>query len=115
MNRRELLQVGYSSLLGIGLPSLLAHRAQAASKAAPTRRARSVVLVFLTGAPSHLDMFDLKPSAPAEVRGEFKPIASRTLGLHICEHLPFLAARSDKFAVVRSMTHDIPGHEQGTH
>lgn len=117
ITRRELLQVGYSGLLGLELPALLSRRAEAAEGASHSkaRKQRSVILIFLTGAPSHLDMFDLKPDAPAEVRGEFKPIASRTVGLRICEHLPRLAACSDEYAVLRSMTHDIPGHEQGTH
>lgn len=117
ISRREALQVGYSGLLGLGLPSLLQGRSHAAAKlgGAEAKTPRSVILIFLTGAPSHLDMFDLKPDAPAEVRGEFKPIASRTVGLQICEHLPRLAARSDKYAVVRSMTHGLPSHEHATH
>ncbi len=113
LTRRELLQVGYSGLLGMGLPSLLAPRARA--EPGKGRRAKGVILVFLTGAPSHLDMFDLKPDAPAEVRGTFRPIASRTAGMRICEHLPRLAARSHEFAVVRSMTHNLPSHEHATH
>src|SRR5437773_2126222 len=106
MTRRELVQIGYAGLLGLGLPSVLAGRTGAAEGAsrAGARPRRGVILIFLTGAPSHLDMFDLKPDAPAEVRGEFKPIAGHTSGLLICEHLPRLAARSDKYAVVRSMT-----------
>ena len=117
LSRRALLQVGYSGLLGLGLPTLMRGRAVAAGKAAPASRTspRSVILVFLTGAPSHLDMFDLKPDAPVEVRGEFKPIASRTVGLQICEHLPRLAGRSDKYAIVRSRTHGLPSHEHATH
>jgi Protein of unknown function (DUF1501) len=117
ISRRELLQVGYSGLLGLGLPSLLAGRTVAAEvpSSSNAKPQRSVILIFLTGAPSHLDMFDLKPDAPAEVRGEFKPIASRTVGLQICEHLPRLATRSDKYAVVRSMTHGMPSHEHATH
>src|SRR5207302_10966891 len=86
MTRRELLQVGYSGLLGVGLPSLLAQRAQAAetgrSAGGGSRRPKSVILVFLTGAPSHLDMFDMKPDAPPEVRGEFQPIATTVPGVH---------------------------------
>ena len=112
LTRRELLQVGYSGLLGIGLPSLLARQARAEAK---PRRAKSVILIFLTGAPSHLDMFDLKPNAPVEIRGTFKPIATRAPGVQVCEHLPMLAARADKFAVVRSMTHNLPSHEHATH
>ena len=117
ITRRELLQVGYSGLLGLGLPSLLANRAQAGSPASDRegKQARGVILIFLSGAPSHLDMFDMKPEAPVEVRGEFDPIATRAEGMTICEHLPGFAARADKFAVVRSMTHRLPSHEHATH
>lgn len=115
--RRELLQVGYSGLFGLGLSSLISRQALAGLDAGrtPNSRAKSVILVFLTGAPSHLDMFDLKPDAPAEVRGTFQAIATRTPGMSVCEHLPKLAARSDKFAVIRSMTHGLPSHEHATH
>src|SRR5436305_13983138 len=97
ITRREMLQVGYTGLLGISLPSLFAQRAESA-EAAPSRRGaarkpKSVIIVFLTGAPSHIDMFDLKPDAPPEVRGEFKPIATKVPGIQSCEHLPRLAAR----------------------
>lgn len=123
IKRRELLQAGFSGLVGMGLPSLLTHQARSATPLAPrgevtvtgSRRGRSVILIFLTGAPSHLDMFDLKPDAPEEVRGTFRPIATRAVGVQICEHLPRLAARADKFAVVRSMTHGLPSHEHATH
>jgi hypothetical protein len=115
LTRRELLQVGYSGLLGIGLPSLLARSTAAEAALQTPARAKSVVLIFLTGAPSHLDTFDLKPEAPVEIRGEFKPIATRSAGVHYCEHLPLLAARSDRLAVVRSMTHGLPSHEHATH
>ena len=78
ITRRELLQVGYSALLGVGLPSLLAQRAAAAgskrTEAGISRKPKSVILIFLTGAPSHLDTFDMKPDAPPEVRGEFQSI-----------------------------------------
>jgi len=113
LTRREFLQVGYSGLFGMGLPAVLANRAQAAETT--PRRARSVILIFLTGAPSQLDMFDLKPDAPESVRGTFRPIATRAVGVQICEYLPRLAARADKFAIVRSMTHGLPSHEHATH
>lgn len=115
--RRELLQVGYSGLFGLGLSSVLAQQARSGQDAArsATPRAKSVILIFLTGAPSHLDMFDLKPEAPAEVRGTFQPIATQTPGIEICEHLPKLAARSGKYAIIRSMTHGLPSHEHATH
>jgi uncharacterized protein (DUF1501 family) len=116
LTRRELLQVGYSGLLGIGLPSLLASSARSApTKERASRKGKSVILVFLTGAPSHLDTFDLKPDAPAEVRGEFKPLATKTPELRICEHLPRLAARSDKYAVVHSLAHRENNHLVATH
>jgi uncharacterized protein (DUF1501 family) len=117
ITRREMLQVGYTGLLGITLPSLLAQQPQsAAARPSRTKRqAKSVILVFLTGAPSHIDTFDLKPDAPPELRGEFKPIATKTPGLLVCEHLPRLAARSDKYAVVRSMAHRENNHLVATH
>jgi len=115
LSRRETLQVGFSGLLGVGLPSLLQAGGRSEVAIAKKTKPRSVILIFLTGAPSHQDMFDLKPDAPAEIRGEFKPIASRTPGLQICEHLPRLAARSDQYAIVRSMTHGLPSHEHATH
>ena len=113
MRRRELLQVGYSGLLGLGLPRLLSGRASA-SEAIP-RRAKSVVIVFLTGACSHHDTFDMKPGAPAEIRGEFQPIATSTPGLQVCEHLPQLAVRSDKYALIRSLSHKDNNHLMSTH
>src|SRR5688572_30619758 len=88
VNRRELMRVGGLSLLGLSLPSFL-KAAEAKSEHAPRRgRAKSVILFNLLGGPSHMDMFDLKPDAPAEIRGEFKPIATSVPGLQICEHLP---------------------------
>jgi hypothetical protein len=112
LSRREWLQVGYTGLLGIGLPSVLGRSAHAA---APGAGAKSVILVFLTGAPSHLDTFDPKPEAPPEVRGAFKPIATRASGVHVCEHLPGLAARADRYALVRSMAHRENNHLVATH
>jgi hypothetical protein len=73
------------------------------------------LLIFLTGAPSHIDTFDMKPDAPAEVRGSFKPVATKVPGVEVCEHLPLLAACADRWAVVRSMTHGFPSHEHATH
>ena len=115
LTRRELLQVGYSGLLGLGVPSLWTGQAAAGTAAASTAKAKSVVLIFLTGAPSHLDTFDLKPGAPVEIRGEFKAIATKEAGVNYCEHLPGLAARAGKLAVIRSMTHGLPSHEHATH
>jgi hypothetical protein len=111
ISRRELLQIGYSGLLGFGLSSLLTGRAGAA----PSRKSKSLILVFLTGAPSHIDTFDMKPDGPAEIRGEFKCVASKIPGFPVCEHLSRLAARADRYAVVRSLSHRENNHLVATH
>jgi uncharacterized protein (DUF1501 family) len=112
--RREFLQVGFSGFLGLGLSNLVAGQARASAMAAPTR-AKSMILVFLTGAPSHIDTFDMKPDAPEGIRGEFKPIATNAPGVSFCEHLPRLAAMADRLAVVRSMSHTNLNHLNSTH
>src|SRR5207253_6121854 len=89
--------------------------AGARSPATPSRRPNSVIIVFLTGAASQLETVDLKPEAPPEIRGEFKPIATNVPGIHIGEHLPRLAARSDKYALVRSLAHRENNHLVATH
>jgi Protein of unknown function (DUF1501) len=114
--RREFLQVGFSGVLGLGLPGLLAARSRA--EAAPrggAARAKSMILVFLSGGLSHIDSFDMKPDAPAGIRGEFQPIETNVAGLRICEHLPGLAKRADRWAVVRSMSHPNTNHLNATH
>jgi hypothetical protein len=75
--------------------------------------AKTVIYIFLSGGLSQQDSFDLKPNAPAEIRGEFKPIATRTPGIKICEHLPLLAQRSHLWSLVRSLTHPSNGHSEG--
>jgi hypothetical protein len=112
ITRRELLQVGYSGLLGLGLSAL---PVRAGSQAKSPRKPKSMVMVYLTGAPSHIDTFDMKPDAPAEIRGEFKPIATKVPGLSVCEHLPRLAARADKYALIRSFSHRENNHLVATH
>lgn len=94
--------------LGTGFTLARYLRLQAAQPTAPTRR--SAIFLFMEGAPSHQDTFDLKPNAPANVRGEFQPIATKFAGVQICEHLPLLAQRSDKFAVIRGITHNVADH-----
>ena len=117
-SRRGAIQVGCSGVLGLGLSSLLSARSAAGSQTASgggSRRPKQVVLAFLTGAASHHDTFDMKAEAPAEVRGEFKPITTSAAGIQICEHLPQLAARAHQFALVRSMTHRDNNHLMSTH
>ncbi len=110
--RREALQAGAIGLLGLGMAELSALRGLANAE---TPRARSVIFIFLTGGLSHLDSFDLKPEAPDSIRGEFQPIATRTPGIRIGEHLPLLAQRSDKWALVRSVGTGSNGHEEACH
>ncbi|MBX7165237.1 MAG: DUF1501 domain-containing protein [Pirellulales bacterium] len=119
ITRRELLRVGQLALFGLGMPRLLAGRARAAelaSEAAASSfgRARSCILLFMWGGPAHQDTWDLKPDAPAEIRGEFRPIATRVPGIQICEHFPRLAERTDRLAIVRSMTHGDVDHTTAT-
>jgi hypothetical protein len=97
--RRTFLQVGGLALGGLALPQLL-RAEQSAGARAPHK---SVIMVFLPGGPPHQDMVDLKPEAPANVRGEFEPIRTNVPGLTICEHIPRLARMMDRFAVIRSL------------
>jgi hypothetical protein len=120
--RREFLQVGFSGFLGVGVSTLVAGRAarggagrSGPAAGAPKARAKSMILVFLTGAPSHIDTFDMKPDAPEPIRGEFRPIDTNVPGVRFCEHLPRLAAMADRLAVVRSMTHTNLNHLNATH
>jgi uncharacterized protein (DUF1501 family) len=115
ITRRELLQVGYSGLLGIGLSSLNPRPAMASESRGASRKPRSVILVFLTGAPSHLDTFDPKPDAPPEVRGEFRAVPTGVAGIRVSEHLPRLAARARRYALVRSLAHRENNHLVATH
>ena len=110
VTRRELLQVGYSGLLGVGLSSLAT-----AKESARAKKPKALIIVFLTGAASHLETFDPKPDAPDEIRGEYKSIQTRTPGLLATEYFPKLAARSDKYAVVRSLSHRENNHLVATH
>jgi hypothetical protein len=117
MNRRELLRAGQLGLFGLTLPHLLRGRSLHAAEAASSHfgRAKACILLFMWGGPAHQDTWDLKPDAPAEVRGEFRPIATKTPGIEICEHFPLLAARTDRLAVIRSMTHGDVNHTTSTH
>ena len=113
--RREFLQVGFSGFLGWGASSLLGTERTQAAAPVLTPRAKSLILVFLTGAPSHIDTLDLKPDAPEGIRGEFKPIATKAPGVEITEHLPRLAAMADRLAIIRSMSHEHRNHLNATH
>jgi hypothetical protein len=114
--RRAMLQAGGAGLLGLSLPGVMAaEEAARLTGGGPRGRAKSVIFLFLFGGPSQYETFDMKPAAPAEIRGPMSPIGCRTPGLAICEHLPRLADISDRFCVVRSMTHDFNDHSGGAH
>ena len=119
MARREVLRAGSLGLLGMTLPELLRAQEQDANPQTIATgsfgKAKSCILLFMWGGPAHQDTWDMKPDAPVEVRGEFHPIPTKTTGLHICEHLPQLAQRTDKLCIVRSMTHDNANHTPSTH
>ena len=109
LTRRDLLRVGSLPLFtGLNLNRLLEAREQQAVH--PVGRAKSVVLINLFGGPSHIDMFDMKPDAPADVRGEFKPIATSVPGTSICEHLPRTAKWMHRSSLLRTVTHNLNSH-----
>src|SRR5262245_11033306 len=112
-SRRRLLQVGGVGWLGVTLPHLLHAQAAARSSALPSSLPpiRSCILIFQYGGPSHLDTWDLKPGAPAEIRGEFRPIATTVPGLRVGELLPRMARLMHKVALVRGMHHGMRNHD----
>jgi uncharacterized protein (DUF1501 family) len=109
--RREVLRAGSLFPFGVGLLDVLAPRASAARKG----RAKSVILLFMWGGPSHLDTWDPKPTAPQDIRGLFQSIPTTVPELRIGEYFPLLAARAGQYAVVRSMTHTDPAHLSPVH
>src|SRR5262249_4477211 len=96
-------------LFGLSLPELL--RIEATAK--PDRKAKGIIMLWLGGGPATIDMWDLKPEAPDDIRGEFKPVDTSVPGIQISEHLPKTAQVMDKAAIVRSVAHTIPDHGRG--
>ncbi|MBS0265614.1 MAG: DUF1501 domain-containing protein [Planctomycetes bacterium] len=113
-SRRTAVQAGALGLVGLGMNHLAGLRA-ADSAARVPRSAQSCIYIFLSGGLAQHESFDLKPEAPAEIRGEFRPIATSTPGIDICEHLPLLATRSRHWSVVRSLSHWSNSHTDGHH
>ncbi len=110
LTRRDFLTVG--ALGAVGLP-LSEHLRLAAAAPGRDTKADSVIFLNLAGGPSHLDTLDMKPEAPAETRGEFKPIQSKLPGLIVCEHMPKLAATIDEFTLIRGISHSAGSHPLG--
>jgi hypothetical protein len=123
VSRREMLRVGGLGFSGLLWSDLLRARAaaegQTSAVARPLHatfgRAKSCILIFNYGGPSHIDSFDLKPAAPVEIRGEFQPIATRVPGTKLCEHLPRLAMLADRYALIRSVNHADNDHAVGAY
>ncbi|MCA9063317.1 MAG: DUF1501 domain-containing protein, partial [Planctomycetaceae bacterium] len=117
-HRRDLLNAGLSGLLGLTTAQFVRLRQASAGTLSghdgaskrKSSQVNSCVFLFLFGGPSHIDLWDMKPQAPAEIRGEFRPIATRVPDLHVCEHLPRLAQITNKLCFLRSMTHDMNVH-----
>ncbi len=117
IHRRQLLQAGGLSAVGLGMGDFLARlsHAQELGIATTPKPAKRCIFMFMWGGPSQLETFDLKPNAPAEVRGEFNPIATKVPGIQICEHFTRLAKLTDKLAIIRSLTHTDPAHLSSGH
>ena len=110
LSRRTMLQAGAIGLLGLGMNEVEQLRATAPAGVSAGGKAKACVYIFLSGGLAQHESFDLKPAAPAEVRGEFNPVATKTPGIQISEHLPRLAQRSEQWAIVRSLTHSTNDH-----
>jgi Protein of unknown function (DUF1501) len=106
-SRRGFLQIGGLGLGGLCLPQLM----RAESKAGITSSRKSVILIYLVGGPPHQDMFDLKPDAPKEIAGPWKPIATNVTGIRICEAFPRIAKMMDKFTIIRSLVGNQSDHD----
>ena len=100
MTRRSFLTIGGLGLGGLALPEILRAQATAPTTSSPIK---GVIMVLLPGGPTHIDTFDPKPDAPAEIRGEFSTIATNVPGSDLCEHLPRLSRMADKFALIRAL------------
>src|SRR5215203_3761599 len=111
VTRRSFLQLGVAGMAAIGLPELLRARAESGA----SKKDTSVILIWLDGGPGHMDMYDMKPAAPAEYRGLWKPIRTRVPGFDITELFPLQAKVTDKFSVVRSLHHNTGDHFAGGH
>src|SRR5438093_8743824 len=113
-NRRSFLQLGVAGLTSMGLPQILRAREES-TRSLSGRKNTKVILIWLDGGPGHMDMYDMKPDAPAEYRGLWKPIRSRVPGMDVSELYPKQARYTDKFSIVRSLHHNTGDHFAGGH
>ncbi|MDB5337927.1 MAG: hypothetical protein JWN70_3546, partial [Planctomycetaceae bacterium] len=113
VTRRSFLEAGETGLAGLSLPTLLSLQSAGAVES-QNAKIRNCITIFLVGSPGHLDTWDMKPEAPAEIRGKFKPISTNAPGIDICEHFPLMARMMDKVALIRSLHHKTGAtHENG--
>ncbi|MCU0718404.1 MAG: DUF1501 domain-containing protein [Pirellula sp.] len=119
MERRTYLKLGLAGLAGGSFTDLLALRAANANdtsaQSQSTTKPSSCILIWMDGGPTHFETFDPKPDAPAEIRGDFRPIKTNVNGMEICEHLPQLAKIADKYSIIRSVCHNQGNHGAGNH
>ena len=113
LSRRGFVKAGVLGMAGLALPELLKREAVAAASGQSPSRQKSVIILWMRGGPSQIDTWDMKPNAPSEYRGEFKPIATKVPGIQICEHLPMSAKIMDKWSIIRSLHHNDAGHSAG--
>jgi hypothetical protein len=114
VDRRNFLQLGVAGMASLGLPQILQAKDES-KKSLSSGKDTSVILIWLDGGPGHMDMYDMKPDAPAEYRGLWKPIRTRVPGFDITEMYPKQAKHTDKFSIVRSLHHDTGDHFAGGH
>src|SRR5439155_6642000 len=111
LTRRHFLRIGSLALAGFGLGGVSPYRLSA--KDDHSEPDTSVILVWLPGGPPHMETYDMKPNAPAEYRGDFRPIRTNVSGIDVCEHLPRHARVADRFAIIRSIAHKFADHGGG--
>jgi hypothetical protein len=114
LSRRSFLQLGVAGMTSVGLPGILQAKSESAARGGPSKNT-SVILLWLDGGPSHMDLYDMKPEAPAEYRGIWKPIRTKVPGFDITELFPKQAKVTDKFSIVRSLHHDTGDHFAAGH
>src|SRR5438105_3581868 len=114
LTRRNFLQLGVAGMASVSLPQMLRAKSESTGRSGSSKET-SVILIWLDGGPSHMDLYDLKPDAPAEYRGIWKPIRSKVPGFDVTELFPKQARVTDKFSVVRSLHHDTGDHFAGGH